>query len=148
MESFLEGRSDLSTSCCSSFKEQDGGHSLSRPQSYTTGSSSVRNWREPVCSTIPAHCSDGQDSESDSFSSVGDCSLALAGLRGNVSQGDPCYAGPLFKDVECDEREREDDPSAADSVNEGIIFYNDVCPVSLLVLSLVVVFFFCTSPLN
>lgn len=141
MESFLEGRSDLSTSCCSRFKEQDGEPSLSRPQSYATGSSSVRNWREKVGGTIPALCSDGQDSESDSCSSLGDCSLALAGLRGNVSQGDPCYAGPLFKDVERDERQEEDDPSAADSVNEGIIFYNDVCPVSPLVLWVVGVFF-------
>lgn len=137
-QSYLEGRSNLSTSCCSSFKEQDGGSSLSRPQSCTTGSSSVR----PVCGTISAAlCSTGQDSESDSCSSVGDFSLAVTGLRGNVSQGDPCFAGPLFKEVEFDERGEEDDPSAADSVNEGIIFYNDVCPVSPLVLCVAGVFF-------
>ena len=68
-----------------------------------------------------------QDSSSDSLSSLGDCSLALAGLRGSVSQGDPCYAGPFFKDVERDAREEEDEFFAADSVsNEGIIFYNEV----------------------
>lgn len=43
---------------------------------------------------------------------------------------DPCYAGPFFKDVERDVREVEDELSAADSfINEGIIFYNDVCSV-------------------
>ncbi|XP_042361122.1 mitogen-activated protein kinase kinase kinase 14 isoform X2 [Plectropomus leopardus] len=129
-ESSLGGRSDLSTSCCSSVEsseEQDRGPSLYGCQIYNTGSScSPLNWGNQVCGTLSSLRSYGQDSDSDSLSSLGDCSLALAGLRGSVSQGDPCYAGPFFKDVERDVREEEDDFSADDSVNnEGIIFYND-----------------------
>lgn len=129
-ESSLGGRSDLSTSCCSSIEsseEQDRGPSLYSRQVYTTGSScSPLNWRDQVCGPLSSLHSYGQDSDSDSLSSLGDYSLALAGLRGSVSQGDPCYAGPFFKDVERDVREEEDELSASDSVvNEGIIFYND-----------------------
>ncbi len=117
-----ESSSNLSTSCCSSIEsseEQDRGPSLYSRQVYNTGSScSPLNW------SLHSY---GQDSNSDSLSSLGDYSLALAGLRGSVSQGDPCYAGPFFKDVEWDARQEEDDLSAADSVsNEGIIFYNEV----------------------
>lgn len=134
MESSLGGRSDLSTSCCSSVEsseEQDRGPSPYSPQTYITGSScSALNWRDQVCGPFSSLHSYGQDSDSDCLSSLGDYSLALAGLRGSVSQGDPCYAGPFFKDVERDVREEEDELSAADSViNEGIIFYNEVCSV-------------------
>uniref|UniRef100_UPI0037E81BE4 mitogen-activated protein kinase kinase kinase 14 n=1 Tax=Semicossyphus pulcher TaxID=241346 RepID=UPI0037E81BE4 len=127
-DSSLSGRSDLSSSCCSSVEsseEQDRPSSVYSPQIYNTGSScSPLNWREQVCG--PLLHSYGQDSDSDSVSSLGGYSLALAGLRGCVSQGDPCYAGPFFKDVERDVREEEDDISAADSLtNEGIIFYNE-----------------------
>ncbi|KAL6102549.1 map3k14 [Pungitius sinensis] len=68
----------------------------------------------------------GRDSDSDSLGGPpGDCSLALAGLRGSVSQGDPCYAGPFFKDVEREAREEGGGRSAGDSDStEGIIFYN------------------------
>ncbi|XP_060883182.1 mitogen-activated protein kinase kinase kinase 14 [Labrus mixtus] len=126
-DSSVGGRSDLSTSCCSSVEssqEQNRGPSVFSPQIYNTGSScSPHNWRDQDYGPlIPSY---GQDSESDSVSSLGDYSLALAGLRGSVSQGDPCYAGPFFKDVERDVRE-EDEISAADSIiNEGIIFYNE-----------------------
>ncbi|KAM4531109.1 mitogen-activated protein kinase kinase kinase 14 isoform 1-T1 [Odontesthes bonariensis] len=118
-EASLGGSSDLSTSCCSSIEsseEQERG-----TQIYSTGSScSLLNWALP--SLHPCE----QDSSSDSLSSLGDCSLALAGLRGSVSQGDPCYARPFFKDVEGDAREEEDESFAADSVsNEGLIFYNE-----------------------
>ncbi|XP_070779180.1 mitogen-activated protein kinase kinase kinase 14 isoform X2 [Enoplosus armatus] len=118
------------TSCCSSTEsseEQDRGPSLYSRQIYNTGSScSPLNWRDQVCRPLSSLHSYGQDSDSDSLSSLGDYSLALAGLRGSVSQGDPCYAGPFFKDVEWDAREEEDELSAADSVsNEGIIFYNE-----------------------
>lgn len=59
---------------------------------------------------------------------MGDCSLALAGLRGHVSQGERCYAGPFFKEVERGARENEDDFSVDDSdCNEGLIFDNYVC---------------------
>ncbi|XP_076609789.1 mitogen-activated protein kinase kinase kinase 14 [Chaetodon auriga] len=129
-DSSLGGRSDLSSSCCSSIEssgEQDRGPSLYSRQIYITGSScSPLNWRDQVCGPLSSLHSYGQDSNSDCLSSLGDYSLALAGLRGSVSQGDPCYAGPFFKDVERDVREEEDDVSAADSVsNEGIIFYNE-----------------------
>lgn len=68
----------------------------------------------------------GQESDSDSpLSSVGNCSLALAGLRGSVSQEDRCYAGPFCKDfckdVERDVREKEGEVSETDT-NEGLIF--------------------------
>ncbi|XP_070836775.1 mitogen-activated protein kinase kinase kinase 14 [Chaetodon trifascialis] len=129
-DSSLGGRSDLSSSCCSSIEssgERDRGPSLYSRQIYITGSScSPLNWRDQVCGPLSSLHSYGQDSNSDCLSSLGDYSLALAGLRGSVSQGDPCYAGPFFKDVERDVREEEDDVSAADSVsNEGIIFYNE-----------------------
>lgn len=118
------------TSCCSSIEsteEQDRGPSLYSRPIYNTGSScSPLNWRDEVCGPLSTFHSYGQDSDSDSLSSLGDCSLALAGLRGSVSQGDPCYAHPFFKEVECDAREEEDEFSGADSIsNEGIIFYND-----------------------
>ncbi|XP_034394339.1 mitogen-activated protein kinase kinase kinase 14 [Cyclopterus lumpus] len=126
----LGGRSGLSTSCSSSFEsseEQHGGPSPYSRQIYNTGSScSPLNWGDPVCKPLSSLHSYGQDSVSDSLSSLGDCFLALAGLRGSVSQGDPCYAGPFFKDVERDVREEEEKRSAAGSVStEGIIFYNE-----------------------
>ncbi|XP_051243152.1 mitogen-activated protein kinase kinase kinase 14 [Dicentrarchus labrax] len=129
-ESSLGERSDLSTSCCSSIEsseEQDRGPFLYSRLIYNTGSScSPLNWRDQVCGGFSSLHSYGQDSDSDSLRSLGDCSLALAGLRASVSQGDPCYAAPFFKDVERDVREEEDDFSAADSVpNEGLIFYNE-----------------------
>ncbi|KAK9534693.1 hypothetical protein VZT92_007123 [Zoarces viviparus] len=131
-ESSVGGRSDLSTSCCSSIEsseEQDRGPSVYCRQVYNTGSScSPLNWGDPVRGSLSSLHSYGQDSDSsDSLSSLqGDCSLALAGLRGSVSQGDPCYVGPFFKDVERDAREEEGERSAADSVStEGIIFYNE-----------------------
>ncbi|XP_034450292.1 mitogen-activated protein kinase kinase kinase 14 isoform X2 [Hippoglossus hippoglossus] len=130
-ESSLGGRSSLCASCCSSVErseEQDRGPLLYSRQIYNTGNSgcSPLNWRHQVCGSLSSLRSFRQDSDSDSLSSLGDCSLALAGLRGSVSQGDPCYAGPFFKAVERDAREEEDEFSAADSIsNEGIIFYND-----------------------
>ncbi|KAI3359570.1 hypothetical protein L3Q82_013974, partial [Scortum barcoo] len=120
-----ESSSDLSTSCCSSIEsseEQDRGPSLYSGQVYNTGSS----WRNRVCGSLSSLHSYGQDSDSDSLSSQGDYSLALAGLRGSVSQGDWCFTASFFKDVELDAREEEDELSATDSVsNEGIIFYNE-----------------------
>uniref|UniRef100_A0A8C4NNF5 Mitogen-activated protein kinase kinase kinase 14a n=1 Tax=Dicentrarchus labrax TaxID=13489 RepID=A0A8C4NNF5_DICLA len=110
-----------------SSEEQDRGPFLYSRLIYNTGSScSPLNWRDQVCGGFSSLHSYGQDSDSDSLRSLGDCSLALAGLRASVSQGDPCYAAPFFKDVERDVREEEDDFSAADSVpNEGLIFYNE-----------------------
>ncbi|XP_017289042.1 mitogen-activated protein kinase kinase kinase 14 [Kryptolebias marmoratus] len=122
-ESSLGGRSDLSTSCCGSIEssvEQDRGHPLYTRPIYNT------NWPNPVLCPLSTFQSYEQDRSSDSLSSLGDCSLALAGLRGSVSQGDPCYAGPFFKDVESEVMESEDESSLDDSeCNEGIIFYND-----------------------
>ncbi|XP_026181623.1 mitogen-activated protein kinase kinase kinase 14 isoform X2 [Mastacembelus armatus] len=120
LESPLEERSNLSTSCCSSIgslEEQDRGHPI-----YPIPYYHLNRTQQEVCSSV----SYGQDSDSDSCSSPEARSLALAGLRGNVSQGDPCYARPFFKDVERDAREEEDELSSSDSVrNEGIIFYNE-----------------------
>ncbi|XP_059204243.1 mitogen-activated protein kinase kinase kinase 14 [Centropristis striata] len=129
-ESSLGGRSDLSSSCCSSIEsseEQDRGPSRYSQQIYNTGSScSPLNWADPVWDPRSNLRSYGQDSVSDSLSSLGDCSLALDALRGCVSQGDPCYAGPFFKAVGRDVCEEEDELSADDSVcTEGIIFYNE-----------------------
>ncbi|XP_056144769.1 mitogen-activated protein kinase kinase kinase 14 isoform X2 [Lampris incognitus] len=84
-------------------------------------------WGDQVCDPLSDLSSYGSDSNTDSsLSSGGDYTLALAGLRGSVSQGDPCYAGPFFKDVERDVWEDEEELSQSDSViNEGIIFYNE-----------------------
>uniref|UniRef100_A0A3Q1FQF2 Mitogen-activated protein kinase kinase kinase 14a n=1 Tax=Acanthochromis polyacanthus TaxID=80966 RepID=A0A3Q1FQF2_9TELE len=128
-ESSLGGTSDLSTSCCSSVEsseEQDRGPSLYSGKIYSTGSSCAPlNWPKQVLGSFSSLRS-YEDSSSDSLSNLGDPSLPLAGLRGSVSQGDPCYAGPFFKDVEMEAREEEDELSAADSVaNEGLIFYNE-----------------------
>uniref|UniRef100_A0A8K9XCS6 Mitogen-activated protein kinase kinase kinase 14a n=1 Tax=Oncorhynchus mykiss TaxID=8022 RepID=A0A8K9XCS6_ONCMY len=72
----------------------------------------------------------GQESDSDSpLSSVGDCSLALAGLRGSVSQEDRCYAGPFCKDVERHVWEKEGEVSETDT-NEGLIFNKNIQPVN------------------
>lgn len=112
-----------------SSEEQVRGSSFYERHIYATGSScSPLNWEQVHRPISPVH-SYGLDSDSDHLSSVGDCSLALAGLRGCVSQSDPCYAGPFFKDVKRDEREEDDELSRSGPVvNEGIIFYNDVCP--------------------
>ncbi|XP_055366855.1 mitogen-activated protein kinase kinase kinase 14 isoform X2 [Betta splendens] len=131
------GSSDeLSTSCCSSVEsseEQDRGPALYRRSIYSTGSSCTPlPWMQlKVCEPFPRHHSSvksyGDSDDSDSHSSLGDCSLALAGLRGNVSQGDRCYAEPFSKDIVREVREEDEEEfSAVDSVcNEGIIFYND-----------------------
>nr|XP_057904668.1 mitogen-activated protein kinase kinase kinase 14 isoform X2 [Doryrhamphus excisus] len=129
-QSSQERRSTLGSSCCSSVEssdEQDAAPPHCHPKNYNTGSGCCPlAWTDVFCSAVLSLRSYGQDS--DSFSSVGDCSLALAGLRGSVSQGDPCYAGPFFKDVERDAWEDDDaeEWSSEDSVsNEGIIFYNE-----------------------
>ncbi|KAM6904891.1 mitogen-activated protein kinase kinase kinase 14 [Xenentodon cancila] len=126
----LGSRSNLSTSCCSSIEsseEQDQGTSLYRQQIYGTGSScSPLNWPQQFLCSLSSLPSYERDCSSDSLSGLENYSLPLAGLRGSVSQGDPCYAWPFFKEVERDAREEEDDSSADYSVNnEGIIFYNE-----------------------
>lgn len=127
------GRTSISsTSCSSSFESseaQDRGPLPYGRQVYNRGSSCTPLvWNDQLCSPFSNLPSYGQDSDTDSsLSSVGDCTLALAGLRGSVSQGDPCFAGPFCKAVERDVREDEEELSATSSViNEGIIFYNDV----------------------
>lgn len=113
MASPLEDRCSLVSSCI-------GGPSLPRPQTFASG-------------FTPRY--DEQDSDLDSCSSdLNGLSLAMAGLRGSVSQGDRCYAGPFAKDMEReyerDEREKCDDASSADSViNEGLLLDDGVCPV-------------------
>ncbi|XP_012734443.2 mitogen-activated protein kinase kinase kinase 14 [Fundulus heteroclitus] len=126
----IGGISSFSSSRCSSVEslvEQESGNPLYNRQLYPTGSScSPLNWPDPVYPRLPKFQSYEQDISSDSFSSEGDCSLALAGLRGVVSEADPCYAGPFFKEVESEAREEEEELFAADSeCNEGIIFYHD-----------------------
>ncbi|XP_029364303.1 mitogen-activated protein kinase kinase kinase 14 isoform X2 [Echeneis naucrates] len=127
VQSSLERRSSIGASDCSSIEnseEEDQGLPLYSGKIYNTGyNCSFINWGDNICGPLQSF---EQDSNSDSLSSLGDCSLALAGLRGSVSQGDSCYAGPFFKDVERDMREEEDEFLLGDSVsNEGIIFYND-----------------------
>ncbi|XP_061906031.1 mitogen-activated protein kinase kinase kinase 14 [Entelurus aequoreus] len=128
-ESFQGRRSPFSSSCCSSVescKEQDASPSLYSPKIFNTGSScSPLSWTD-FSSNAP-HSLHSYGQESDSFSSAGDCSLALAGLRGSVSQGDPCYAGPFFKAVERDAwvEDGKEWPSQDSVSNEGIIFYNE-----------------------
>lgn len=141
MESSPDGGNNFSTSRCGSVgssEEQVRGPSFYDRHIYATGSScSPLNWDQVHSPISPVH-SYGLDSDSDHLSSVGDCSLALAGLRGCVSQSDPCYAGPFFKDVKRDEREEEDELSRSDPViNEGIIFYNEVCSLLPLLFCLV-----------
>uniref|UniRef100_G3PM75 Protein kinase domain-containing protein n=1 Tax=Gasterosteus aculeatus aculeatus TaxID=481459 RepID=G3PM75_GASAC len=129
-ESPLAGGGDLAASCCGGIKsseEQERGPAPFGRQIYHTGSScSPLGWGEPACGALGALDAYGRDSDSDSLGGpLGDCSLALAGLRGSVSQGDPCYAGPFFKDVEREAREEGGGRSAGDSDStEGIIFYN------------------------
>ncbi|XP_011476291.1 mitogen-activated protein kinase kinase kinase 14 [Oryzias latipes] len=132
LESLSHGESsDLSSSCCSSSTEsletQERRASLYPLLICDTGSScSPLNWPQSFCRPFSRPLSYEQENSSDSLSSVGDCSLALAGLRGSVSQGDPCFAGPFFKDVERELTEEEDELSASSVIkNEGIIFYND-----------------------
>ncbi|XP_024127220.1 mitogen-activated protein kinase kinase kinase 14 [Oryzias melastigma] len=129
LESLSHGES--SSSCCStadSLEKQERRASLFPPLICDTGSScSPLNWPKsfffPPFSRLPSY---EEDSSSDSLSSLGDCSLALAGLRGSVSQGDPCFTGPFFKEVEREYREDEDEPSESSGIsNEGIIFYNN-----------------------
>ncbi|XP_061566874.1 mitogen-activated protein kinase kinase kinase 14 isoform X2 [Cololabis saira] len=128
--SSLASRSETSSSCCSSIEsseEQERETSRYRQQIYITGSScSPLNWpKQSVCSlsSLPSY---ERDCSSDSLSGLENYSLPLAGLRGSVSQGDPCYAGPFFKEVERDAREEEDNSSDDYSAyNEGIIFYNE-----------------------
>lgn len=133
MDSAPENGRNLSVSHCGSVEsseEQVRGPSFYERHIYATGSScSPLDWE--VYSPISSVHSYRLDSDSDHLSSVGDCSLALAGLRGCVSQSEPCYAGPFFKEVKRDETEEEDERSRSDSViNEGIIFYNEVCSLS------------------
>lgn len=134
MEPFPAGGSDLSASRCGGAggsEEQVGGPPFYHRHVYASGSScSPLSWDRVYSPASPVH-SYGLDSDSDQLSGAGDCSLALAGLRGCVSQSDPCYAGPFFKDVKRDEREEEGElPGSGPVVNEGIIFYNEVCSPS------------------
>lgn len=112
MELPREDRCSLGSSCID-------GPSLVRPRTFASGFSIY---------------SDNPDSDLDSYSSKSaDYSLALAGLRGSVSQGDRCYAGPFAKDIEREyERERDDYASSGDSIiNEGLILDDDVCHVGV-----------------
>ncbi|XP_077591087.1 mitogen-activated protein kinase kinase kinase 14 [Stigmatopora nigra] len=113
-----ERRHPLSPSCCGSLEEGDV-----VPPLYSTRAYDVPAWPEAFGSDPCGFRSYAADS--DSLSSAGDCSLALIGLRGSVSQGDPCYAGPLFKEVQRATWEEEEDADEWQSLrNEGIIFYN------------------------
>lgn len=123
--SSVSSSSDLSSSCCSSVecsKVQVQQSPLFSQHVYNTSSAIPWSIRDPV-GRFFTHSYE-QESDSDS-SSIGDCSLAVAGLRGNVSQGDPCFAGPFFKDLEKDVSEQEDESSSYSDTNEGIIFYKE-----------------------
>ena len=87
-------------------------------------------WGHQHCSPLSDLPAFGLDGDSDSppseggLSSVGDYPLALAGLRGSVSQGDQCFVALFSKDVETDVRKAEEDEVSASEpdVNEGIVF--------------------------
>ncbi|XP_051904588.1 mitogen-activated protein kinase kinase kinase 14 [Hippocampus zosterae] len=125
-DSLHAGRSRLRSSCCSSVESAEGEDvvpPLYGTKLYNIGCGcSPLAWAEPFPGTLCSLCSYGPDS--DSLSSAGDCSLALAGLRGSVSQGDACYAGPFFKEVERNTGEEEEEKWQSVD-NEGIIFYNE-----------------------
>uniref|UniRef100_A0AAV2KCQ7 Protein kinase domain-containing protein n=1 Tax=Knipowitschia caucasica TaxID=637954 RepID=A0AAV2KCQ7_KNICA len=124
-ESFSGCSSDLSSSCCSSVECSEVQSAQTFYSKPVYNISSAVPWTAPVpaCGFLGSY---GQESDSDSSSSVGDCSLALAGLRGSVSQGDPCFAGPFFKDLEKDVQEQEEELSTFYSdTNEGLIFYKE-----------------------
>ncbi|CAL8273351.1 unnamed protein product [Lota lota] len=124
--------SSSSSSCTGSdrtdVQDTQGPPVYSHPQIYRRAS---LEWSSQACDPLSNLPSYGQDSNDDSsLSSVWDCPLALAGLRGSVSQGDPCFVGPFFKDVEKEVRVEEDEAekeewSSSPVVNEGIVFYNE-----------------------
>lgn len=125
-ESFSGDSSGLSSSCCSSVECSEV--QSPQPPFYSKpvyNRSSAVPWTAPgpVCGYLGSY---RQESDSYNSSSIGDCSLALAGLRGSVSQGDPCFAGPFFSDLEQDVREQEEGLSTLHSdTNEGLIFYKE-----------------------
>lgn len=124
-ESFSSGSGDLSSSCCSSVEcsEVQSPHPsfYSKPV-YNRSSAVPWTTLGPASVYLSAY---RQESDSDSSSSIGDCSLALAGLRGSVSQGDPCFAGPFFKDLEQEFREEDYMTDLDSDKNEGLIFYKE-----------------------
>ncbi|MEQ2181681.1 hypothetical protein GOODEAATRI_014037 [Goodea atripinnis] len=87
------GISDFSTSRCSSVEslvEQECGHPLYNRQIYPTGSScSPLNWPRQVFDHLSSFQPYEQDISSDSLSSLGDCSLALADLKGTETHMAP-----------------------------------------------------------
>lgn len=133
-EDASEPLSNISTSYSSSIPSLEA-HDTRRPpyplQDCNRGPShSHPCWGPQVFSPSCNLSTYGQESDSDSpLSSVGDCSLALAGLRGSVSQEDRCYAGPFCKDVERHVWEKEGEVSETDT-NEGLIFNKNIQPVN------------------
>ncbi|CAB1341744.1 unnamed protein product, partial [Coregonus sp. 'balchen'] len=126
-------QSNISTFCSSSIQSLEVHDTRCPPyplQDCNRGPSPPhQSWGPQVFSPPSNLLIYGQESDSDSpLSSVGDCSLALAGLRGSVSQEDRCYAGPFCKDVERDVRE-EGEVSETDT-NEGLIFNENIQPVN------------------
>lgn len=125
-ESFSGDSGGLSSSCCSSVECSEV--QSPQPPFYSKpvyNRSSAVPWTTPgpVSEYLPSY---RQESDSYTSSSIEDYSLALAGLRGSVSQGDPCFAGPFFKDLERDVREQEEELSTFHSdTNEGLIFYKE-----------------------
>ncbi|XP_056434853.1 mitogen-activated protein kinase kinase kinase 14 isoform X1 [Gadus chalcogrammus] len=123
-------RSSCTASDRTEVQDTQGPPVYSHPQIYRRAS---LEWSSQACDPLSNLPSYGQESDSDSsLSSAWDCPLAMAGLRGSVSQGDPCFAGPFFKDVEKEVRVEEDEAEeewsslpASPVVNEGIVFYNE-----------------------
>lgn len=90
--------------------------------------------RAQTFASVLSNCSDEPDSDLDPCgSSLANYFLALAGLRGSVSQGDRCYAEPFAKDMERNyESEKGDYASSDDSIiNEGLILDDGSCPVGV-----------------
>ncbi|XP_018619862.2 mitogen-activated protein kinase kinase kinase 14-like [Scleropages formosus] len=87
-------------------------------------SSSTQPWGSVSCGALPglSYCSQESGSVSDSDF---DCTLALQGLRGSVSQEDRCFAPSFFKEVERDARGDGKITGDNTNSNEGLLFHSE-----------------------
>ncbi|XP_030649781.1 mitogen-activated protein kinase kinase kinase 14 [Chanos chanos] len=91
-------------------------------------------WSQTQLTSIPIHLHYAQQDEvslGSDLSGGGDCSLAVAALRGSVSQGDRCYVPAFAKELEREVQVSEDDSESESKsyVNEGILFNEKQQPV-------------------
>uniref|UniRef100_A0A8C9SL75 Mitogen-activated protein kinase kinase kinase 14a n=1 Tax=Scleropages formosus TaxID=113540 RepID=A0A8C9SL75_SCLFO len=93
-------------------------------QESSISSSSTQPWGSVSCGALPglSYCSQESGSVSDSDF---DCTLALQGLRGSVSQEDRCFAPSFFKEVERDARGDGKITGDNTNSNEGLLFHSE-----------------------